>query len=90
MKKTEVWLLIMAILSMLIGCKKGNQQHSQLITVNVTENYPVKELILQDFMDVEYVPLETTDEFLCGNNLQDVGNKYIIMTNNASDGNIYV
>lgn len=90
MKKTEVWLLIMAILSMLIGCKKGNQQHSQLITVNVTENYPVKELILQDFMDVEYVSLETTDEFLCGNNLQDVGNKYIIMTNNASDGNIYV
>lgn len=90
MKKTEVWLLIMAILSMLIGCKKGNQQHSQLITVNVTENYPVKELILQDFMEVEYVPLETTDSFVCQGSVLDVSRNYILVRNRNSDGNLYL
>ena len=37
------------------------------ITVDITANYPKKEMILQDFMDVEYIPLETTDEFICIN-----------------------
>ena len=39
--------------------EKINNQTNELITVDVTKNYPEKELTLQDFMDVEYIPLET-------------------------------
>lgn len=51
-----------AILFILMGC--GVDKSDSLVTVDVTANYPKKELVLQDFMDVEYIPLETTDEFV--------------------------
>lgn len=47
-----------AILFILMGC--GVDKSDSLVTVDVTVNYPKKELVLQDFMDVEYIPLETT------------------------------
>ena len=40
----------------------NNQQ--TILSRLVTKSYPEKELIIQDFMDVEYIALETTDEFL--------------------------
>ena len=44
---------------------KDKQSTNELITVDVTKNYPEKELTLQDFMDMEYIPLgETNDEFV--------------------------
>lgn len=49
-----------------------------------------KELVLQDFMDVEYIPLETNDEFINRACVQAVGEKYIIVTNFYDDGNIFV
>ncbi len=54
---------IVILLTVMAGCGKGKQSTSDFVTVDVTKNYPSKELILQDFMDVEYIVLETTDEF---------------------------
>jgi hypothetical protein len=51
---------------------------SKYITVNVNENYPEKEIVLQDFMDVEYIPLETTDEFITQGAVLSIGDKYIL------------
>ena len=62
-----------AILFILMGC--GTDKSDSLITVDVTANYPEKELVLQDFMDVEYIALETTDEFLTQGLVKDVGKK---------------
>ena len=53
------------LLFALAGCGKDKQSTNELITVDVTVSYPKKELILQDFMDVEYIPLETKDDFIC-------------------------
>lgn len=73
---------------LLIGCGDGNRQPADdLITVDVTANYPKKELILQDFMDVEYVPLETTDDFLVKGRVMDVG-KNLIAVSNKKEGDI--
>ena len=47
-------------------------------------------MILQDFMDVEYIPLETTDEFLCMGSLGGVGKDVIVATNFNGDGNIFI
>ena len=47
-------------------------------------------MILQDFMDVEYIPLETNDEFVNQGCVQAVGEKYILVKNYRNDGDIFV
>ncbi len=43
----------------------------------------------QDFMDVEYVPLETNDEFITQGIVEAIGKK-VIVVRNMRDGNIFV
>lgn len=62
MKKINAALVIS--LFVMTGCGGNKQLTDDCITVDVSADYPKKELILQDFMDVEYVPLETTDDFI--------------------------
>ena len=84
-------LLSITLLAVLVGCGGGNKlSNDGLITVDVTKSYPQKELILQDFMDVEYIPLETTDDFLCQGLVLSVGKKYLIARNRTQDGNIFI
>ena len=89
MKGTTIFFLFILLIT--TGCKRRNQTAGDLITVDVTKNsFPKKELILQDFMDVEYIPLETNDDFVNQGSVQAIGEKYIIVTNYVSDGNIFV
>ena len=70
----NVHSILIMLLLIIAGCGKNNQPANELSTVDVTAKYPYKELILQDFMDVEYIPLETTDEFLCVGSRQEYHN----------------
>ena len=72
MKQTNTILAII-LLVVLAGCGENKQSTDDLITVDVSKSYPKKELVLQDFMDVEYIALETTDEFLTQGLVKDVG-----------------
>jgi hypothetical protein len=72
------------------GCAEKKQPEGELITVDVTANYPQRELILQDFMDVEYIPLETSDEFICQGILLAVGREIIVVRNRVDDGDIFI
>ena len=85
--------LIFVTILLLAGCG-GNRQINEsdgFITVDVTASYPKKELILQDFMDVEYIALETVGGFYCQGIVRDVGKNLIIVTNNnqVNDGDIF-
>ena len=73
-----------------VSCSDNPQFDSSFLLVDVTKNYPLKELVLQDFMDVEYVPLETTDEFLCQGFVQDVTENCIIVRNFSRTGDIFI
>lgn len=89
MKNTTIFLL--SILLTTAGCNRQHRTSDDLITVDVTRNsFPKKELILQDFMDVEYIPLETNDEFVNQGCVEAIGEKYIIVTNYRDDGDIFV
>ena len=85
-----VFILLLSFLLLTTGCGENKQPTDDFITVDVTKNYPKKELILQDFMDVEYIPLETNDEFVCQGGIQAVGKNHIIVINHNGDGNIYI
>lgn len=83
-------VLTVTLLVVLTGYGRNKQSNDDLIIVNVSKSYPKKELILQDFMNVEYVALETTDEFLTQGLVQDVGKEYLLVTNRNNDGDIFI
>lgn len=76
----------------LLGCNENNPPTDSYFTVDVTKSYPEKKLVLQDLFDVEYLALETTDEFVTTASLQYIDEDIIIMTNggNSQTGNIYL
>jgi hypothetical protein len=79
------------LLCAVAGCGEHKSPPAvDIITVDVTATYPKKDLILQDFMDVEYIPLETTDAFLCQGFTEAVGRDIIIVRNYVSDGDIFI
>ena len=80
------------LLLVMTSCGKDTTSTDGFITVDVIKSSysPKKELVLQDFMDVEYIPLETNDEFINHGYVRAVGEKYIIVTNYRNDGDIFV
>ena len=71
------------------GCKSSGTTDT-LVTIDVKADYPEKEMILQDFMDEEYIPLETNEEFITQGSVMAIGNEFIIVKNHINDGNIYI
>ncbi|MDR1500673.1 MAG: 6-bladed beta-propeller, partial [Tannerellaceae bacterium] len=90
MKKLLMITATILFASGLGGCKQAVVQGDGLLTVDVTASYPKKELILQDFMDVEYIALETNDEFVTQGFVRDITRNMIIARNHPQDGNIFL
>ena len=89
--KTLIFIETILLLVM-TSCGSDNASTDGFITVDVTKSSysPKKELVLQDFMDVEYIPLETIDEFVNQGDVNAIGEKYILVTNYREDGDIFV
>ena len=89
MKKINA--ILVTILLIIVGCGERKQSTEDFIVVDVTKNYSSKkELILQDFMDVEYIVLETNDDFTNQGIAEYIGEKFILVKNRINDGNIFV
>lgn len=74
MKTTTITISAIILLMIMSGCGRSSKNESgDYITVDVSKDYPERGLILQDVMDVEYIPLETTDEFITHGDVMDVG-----------------
>ena len=87
--KTKVFFLVCMLL--LVGSQRMQSQSGSLPVVDVSKNYSLEKLNLQDMASVEYVPLETTDDILLSGNaaLSAVGNKYILV-HEGQLGDIYL
>jgi hypothetical protein len=81
---------ILPVIAVCAGCSRSGALSDEIITVDVTASYPAKELVLQDFMDVEYIPLETTGEFVTQDLVLDISRNRIILRNHPEDGNIFI
>lgn len=88
--KTRKLLATIILTAIMASCGSKGQSTDDIITVDVNANYPEKELILQDFMDVEYIPLETTDEFITQGEVKAIGKKHIVVINWNNDGDIFI
>ena len=62
------------LLLAMAGCGTGDKANTEtdVIAVDVRKNYPEKEIRLQDVFHVEYVPLETNDEFITSANIKAI------------------
>lgn len=84
--------LSLMLLLLISGCGGNKQSTDDLIKVDVTADYPLKELSLQDFLDVEYIPLDTSREFTTMAYIQAISDNALIVRNRnrSSDGDIFV
>ena len=79
---------------MLMQCKPGTGKSTagELVEIDVSKDYPSKELYLQDIATVEYIPLETNANTLMRfrtDAIIHVSDDYII-AKNYNDGDIFV
>jgi len=94
--RTKITTIILLIILFLVTTESIGQRqatNSDLITVDVRKTYSSKkELILQDFMDVEYIVLETNNNFLNQGVVMDIGKEIILVRNQFrnNDGDIFV
>jgi hypothetical protein len=79
-----------ALLLLAAGCGGGTGKDGDVALVDVRATYPQKELILQDFLDVEYIPLESSDEIVTHGYLLAVGKNILIVKNQVDDGDILI
>lgn len=90
MKTTKLLLVIPFIL---MGCQIINVQSKagNLPVFDFSKNYPQKKMRLQEMADIEYVPLETTDDILLSDGavLSAVTDKYILV-HETRHGDIFV
>ena len=81
---------ILSAATLFVSCgNKDSARTENLLTVDVLESYPKKEFILQDLFDIEYIPLETKDEFITYGNLQDIDNENLLIRRGKNEGDIY-
>ena len=65
--------------------KSSQQADSDLPVIDLEKEYPVKRIDIHEIADVEYIPLETTDESVLMNGWEkSISDKYIIL---ADTGN---
>ena len=85
MKQKVIFILLSVIL---IGCQSEGRKTAtgDLPVIDFSKNYPVKEIRMQDIADIEYIPLETTDDVLLGRNasLTYVSDQYILINDGYS------
>jgi len=91
----KIFAAFATFLYIISGCGQDGQSSlcdGDFIRVDVTANYPKKELILQDFMDVEYIPLETNEEFVTSSLIRAITEEIIIIHNRGrfANGDIFI
>ena len=81
-------VLIMAcLLTAFTSCRQTKD--NGVLTLDVASSVPKLEVAVQDFMEVEYVPLETNDEFVVPNHLIGLSKSYIVMLGKGNDYTLY-
>lgn len=76
-----------------VSAQNGKQPTNRsLPVIDITKDYPKKELVLEDFITIEYIPLETTDDVLLDNiaGLYTSVTDHYIVTCNAQGGTVFV
>lgn len=89
MSKIFIFLLAFCLSLSIIGCIE-NQDKQMIISIDIKSDYPERFLTLQDIAEVEYVVLETTDEFVTHGAVQAVGKNILLVKNWGNNGDFFL
>ncbi len=84
---TITTLGILALILVFAGCNKNIP--NEVLTIDITKDYPKKEIAFQDIANVSYIPLEKNNEHPFHGNISDFKNDKIIAYN-YSGGDIFI
>ena len=89
MKKHLFLVTALSLALFASSCGDANQQTSVIPQIDVNAEYPEKEICLQDIAEVNYIPLETTDNVLLdgGTEIEVLSSKGIVC---VSDNKVYI
>ena len=79
--------LSIILLTTLVACSNSSKQsiESDLPVIDLEKEYPVKRIDIHEIADVEYIPLETTDESLLMSGWEkSISDKYIIVSDTGN------
>ena len=84
MKRISLFFIIALITA---GCSTRAGKNNDVTTIIVAKNYPNKSINLQDVAEIEYVPLETSNDVLLGGrcNLSYISDKYMMIWERTGD-----
>lgn len=91
-RKGIVYFFLSIIMVCLPGCQTGNSQSvTDIPTINISKDFPKKEISFQDIADMEYIPLETSKDILLskGARVQYVSKEYVVVYNRLN-GHIHL
>lgn len=85
-------IIIFSIFLLFTSCEHNQKTFRKKypISINIEKDYVQKKIVLQEFMDIEYIALETSDIFLSQGQILCVGKDIIVVKNNIQDGNIFL
>ena len=84
-QKSLCWYFL--LFCTLFACvQTGKMKEEEVLVVDVSREYPVKKMLLQDIAKVEYIPLETSEDFLWQGGVSSFTDRYIV--NRQLQGNI--
>ena len=84
MKKRSTFTFL-AITLLFTGCHSSVKQAADLIEVNLSQTCPEHEYVLQEIAEVDYLPLETKDDFLIDGSVGFMDSERIIVGSSRKD-----
>ncbi len=93
LNRNKIKILSIVFLSLLISCKSdiNKVKNNELTVINRTKSYPVKDVVLQDIAEINYIALETGDSVLIDEeNLLKFISPDTFMVCNMAQGDIFI
>ena len=91
MNNLKIFFVVSSIFFWCCQSNKNSTINGNLITIDITKDYPLKKVDIDKIADREFIPLETNDDVLfgMGAKLNCVSEKYILVTD-FSRGDIFI
>ena len=89
--KKKYCIFLFVLLIAFVSCNTKSNKNSDLNVIDISKNYPKKEISIQSIADIEYVALETTDDVLLGaiSQITHLSDKYIVIYE-MREGDIFI
>ena len=85
MKKHLFLVTALSLALFASSCGDANQKTSVIPQIDMNDDYPEKEICLQDIAEVSYIPLETTDEMLFEGTIVELSKDGIVGVDKMND-----